>query len=161
MKIISLFKWLVPMILLVGIGTKLINYSSDQEASVMRGYELYDAARLALQAGDFKGAYALFLQSAYESHDPQLQGTALYEAANVGWFGEIADYRTLVSLYQQSLRYNPELYEAAFDLEYLYWLKANAPEKLPQPKPGEPQPGQNPSQPGQIPGGQEGPNGDI
>ncbi len=149
-KITSLLKWFLPIVFLTAIGLKLITYSADQERKSLLGFETYQTAAAALEAKDAKTAYLMFLQSAYELADPKLKAVALYEAANTGWTGGIADYDTLVSLYQQSLRYNPGFYEAAFNLEYLYLLKARAPEKLPQPQPGE-----KPSRE------EETPNGDV
>lgn len=136
MKIASFLKWFLPMVFLVAIGTKLIAVSNEQETKLSHGYETYAAATAALLAGDSQTAYVLFIKSSYELADPAHKAVALYEAANVGWVGEIADYNTLVSLYKQSLRYDPGFYEAAFNLEYLYWLRVNAPEDLPEPEPG-------------------------
>lgn len=136
MKILAFLKWFLPVVILIAIGMKLINYSSEQEANLLRGYETYAAAAEALSTGDAQKAYLLYIQASYELEDPADKAVALYEAANVGWTGRVADYNTLVGLYQQSLRYYPGFYEAAFDLEYLYWLKAKAPNQLPRPEPG-------------------------
>lgn len=136
MKLIPILKWFLPIVFLLAIGTKLITYGNEQEAKHRRGYEIYAAATTALLAGDTQTAYILYIQSSYELADPTHKAVALYEAANVGWVGEIADYNTLVGLYKQSLRYDPGFYEAAFNLEYLYWLKVNAPQDLPELEPG-------------------------
>ncbi len=151
-KIVSFLRWFFPIVFLAALGLELITYSTDKERKFLQGYETYAAATAALTAGDPKTAYVLYIQSAYELEDQRLKAVALYEAANTGWTGGIADYNTLVGLYQQSLRYDPGFYEAAFDLEYLYWLKANAPQQLPQPAPG---PGPEPSRK------EETPNGDV
>lgn len=135
MRILSLLKWFLLAAVLIVIGAKLIDYGSEQESKFMRGYELYDSAVKALEEGNIETAYTLFIQSSYEFQDPNEKAVALYGAATVGWVGGIADYDTLVGLYQQALRYKPGFDEAAFDLEYLYWLKANAKE-LPAPEPG-------------------------
>ncbi len=152
-KIISFLKWLLPIVFLTAIGLKLVTYGTDRERKFLQGYQTYAAATAALKAGNMKTAYLLFLQSAYELEDQKLKAEALYEAANVGWVGGLADYHTLVALYQQSLRYHPGFYEAAFNLEYLYRLKTEHPEKLPQPQlPGaQPEPSRE----------EEVPNGDV
>lgn len=160
-KLLALLKWFLPIVLLVAIGMKLIAESGYQEATEREGYELYNAATSALSTGDFKAAYVLYLQSAYAIADPQAKANAFYTAANVGWVGQIADYQTLVVLYQQAIRNHPGFYEAAFNLEYLYWLKVNDPEKVPKPKPGaKPDSGdkQKSGEPGK---GTYPPNGDI
>lgn len=140
MNIRSILKWVLPVIILISLGATLVVYSNREEEKLLRGYETHAAAVAALESSNFKSAYELFLQSSYEFEDERLKAIALYEAANVGWIGQIADYRTLVGLYQQAIRYKPGYYEAAFNLEYLYWLKANAPQALPQPDAG-PEPG--------------------
>lgn len=149
-RIISFLKWFLPVVFLTTIGGKLVAYSTDQERQFLRGFETYEAATTALRAKDAKTAYILFLQSAYELEDPKLKAISIYEAANIGWVGGIADYQTIVGLYKQSLRYDPGFYEAAINLEYLYWLKENSPEEIPQPDPG-PEPGRE----------EEAPNGDV
>ncbi len=149
-KTIAFLKWFLPIVLLTTIGLKLIVYSDDQERMALRGYETYAAATKALMADDPKSAYVLYIQSAYEFTDPALKAVALYEAANTGWIGGIADYNTVVGLYKQSLRYDPGFYEASYNLEYLYRLKEKAPEMLPQPEPG-PEPSRE----------EESPNGDV
>lgn len=136
MKINPFLKWVVGLGLLVLSGLWLINHSVDEEKKLLLGYESYHAAEVAVQNGDYEAAYSLYLQSSNEFRDPQLKGVALYEAATVGWIGQIADYENLVALYQQSLRLYPAFYEASFDLEYLYQIKANSPGQLPQPDPG-------------------------
>lgn len=145
----KILKWVLPVVVLIILGATLIIFSDREEEKLRRGHQTHAAAVAALESGDFKTAYALFLQSAYEFEDPDLKALATFEAANIGWVGQIADYRTLVGLYQQAIRYKPGYYEASFNLEYLYWLKANAPEQLPEPEVG-PQPG-----------GEELPNGDV
>ena len=149
-RIISILKWFLPAVFLAAIGGKLVAYSHEQEKQFLQGYQTYEAATAALVVGDSKTAYVLFLQSSYELADPKLKAKALYEAANTGWVGGLADYHTLVALYKQSLRYDPGFYEAAFNLEYLYWLKTNSPEEIPQPEPG-PEPGRE----------EKIPNGDV
>lgn len=160
--IINLVKWLLPMALTV-IGLRLIEYGSIQEQKIPRDYQLYDSATTALRDGDFATAYSLFLQSASESRDPHLKAIAIYQAANIGWCDKrfdrrcespIANYQEIVELYKQSLRFQPGFYEAGFNLEYLYWLKTNAPEQLPAPPS---QPGPAGEEPGE--GGRS--NGDI
>ncbi len=136
MKYLSFLKWLLLAALLITAGLMLIDYAGKQEDKFKQAYATHAAAAAAHAAGDPKTAYGLYLQSSFEFADPRLKGIALYEAANVGWVWGFADYNTLVGLYKQSLRYYPGFAEAAFDLEYLYWLKANAPEMLPQPQPG-------------------------
>lgn len=148
MKFIPFLKWFLPMLLLAAIGTKLIVESEEQEKKHQLGFETYATATQAVKSGDAKTAYVLYLQSIYELEDPADKAVAAYEAANVGWAGGIADYHTLVGLYQQSLRYNPEFYEAAINLEYLYWLKEHSPEELPQPDPGK-----DPSREEEVPNG--------
>lgn len=148
MKLTTLLKWFLPMLLLASIGTKLIVYSEEQEKKHQLGFETYAAASEAFKSGDAKTAYELYLQSIHELENPADKAVAAYEAANVGWAGGIADYHTLVGLYQQSLRYNPEFYEAAINLEYLYWLKTHSPEELPQPNPGK-----DPSREEEVPNG--------
>lgn len=135
-KTLSHLKWLLPLLLLVGSGLKLITVANREESKLLRGYQTYEAALEALEKGDAETAYIGFIQAADELDDPNLKGLALYQAANVGWLSGLADYTTLVRLYQQSLRYYPGFYEAAFNLEYLYWLKENAPDQIPQPEPG-------------------------
>lgn len=144
MRIISFLKWFLPVVVLIAAGLKLADYASQEEAKFLRGYELYDSATQALQGGDVKAAYSLHVQSSYELQDPEAKAVALYQAAAVGWIGGIADFNTLTGLYKQSLRYKPGFYEAAFDLEYLYWLKANSLE-LPEPQ----EPGSEPSREGE------------
>lgn len=136
MKLIPHLKWILPVIFLTAIGAGLIIYSQQEEEKFLSGYQTHAQAIAALEAGDAETAYILYLQSANEFVDPKLKATALYEAANIGLASGIADYGTLAGLYKQSLRYNPGFYKAAFNLEYLYWLKTNAPEELPQPDPG-------------------------
>lgn len=148
MKLISFLKWFLAVVLLIAAGLWLISHSFDEESRLMQGYDLYAAASLAVEVGDFPTAYTLYLQSAHLLKDPDLKAVAIYEAATVGWAGQIADYQTLVGLYQQSLRFRPGFYEAAFDLEYLYRIRANAPEQLP-----EPDPGPMPSSEGRVPSG--------
>lgn len=162
MKFLSFLKWLLPLAALVAIGLKLISFSVEAESKQREGYELYTQGVAAIQAGDAQLSYSLFLSSAYHTEDPHLAAIALYEAAAVGWLGELADFRTLVNLYQQALLYEPGFYEAAFDLEYLYWLRANSPGQVPQPDPGEGrEPGEE-QQPESQPGTGGGvTNGDI
>lgn len=136
-RIIAFFKWFLPVVILLAVGTRLINYATEQEARFRRGYELYGSAEEALMVGEFELAYSLFVQSSYEFQDRQPKAIALYVAATVGWTGVIADYNTLVELYKQALRYHPGFDEAAFNLEFLYWLKANDRE-LPPPPTGPP-----------------------
>ena len=147
-KTLSFLKWFLPIVLLAAVGLRLVVYSDDQERMTLRGYETYAAATKALLAGDLESAYVSYIQSAYEFTDPALKAVALYEAANTGWMGGIADYNTLVGLYKQSLRYSPGFYEASYNLEYLYRLKEKAPEMLPQPDPG-----QKPSREEEVPNG--------
>ncbi|SRR5258706_6076370 len=136
MKITTFLKWFLFSALLVAFGVGLVIYSIAKDNELSLAYDHYHAAQSALKMKNFKSAYSLYLQSAEEFDDPHLKATALYEASLVGWAGGLADYNSLVGLYQQALRYDPNLYEASFNLEYLYWLKANLPEMLPQPAPG-------------------------
>jgi hypothetical protein len=136
----KILKWALPVVILIVLGTALIVFSNRQEEKLRSGYQTYAAAMAALESGNFKTAYELFLQSSYEFEDREMKALATYEAANIGWLGQVADYRTLVGLYKQAIRYKPGYHEAAFNLEYLYWLKANTPEQLPQPEVG-PEPG--------------------
>lgn len=182
-RIISVLKWVVPIVALIAAGTYLVRYGSDQESKFLKGYRLYDAAtseydaataaykdgNLEKAAEYLQNAYALYIQSAFALENREAKAVAFYEAATVGWATgwamPIADYRTLVGLYQESLRNKPGFYESAFDLELLYWLKAKAPSEVPSPKQqegqGEPQDEQGP-QPGSQQGRGGGPsNGDI
>ena len=145
----KILKWALPVVILIVIGTALVIYANREEEKLLRGYQTHAAAVAALESGNFKSAYELFLQSSYEFEDPQRKAMATYEAANTGWLGQVADYNTLVGLYQQAIRYRRGYFEASFNLEYLYWLKAHAPEQLPQPEVGP------------EPGGEELPSGDV
>lgn len=149
MKKILLKGWPVLLIL---IGVIVILYSHNQEEKARLGHQLYDQATVALESGDYELSYSLYLQSAYETKDKKLAAQAFYMAASVGWAFGIADYNTLVYLYQQSLRSNPDLYASGFNLEYLYWLEAESPNEIPQPG----------TEPGQLPSEEEEPsNGDT
>lgn len=136
MKIFFLKRVLTLLVFIVGLS--LILYGAKQEKRLNRGYELHAEAEQALRDKDYEKAYDLYLKSSYAFEDPHLKAVALYEAANVGWAFEddIIDYEKAVSLYKQALRYDPNLYEAAFNLEYLYYIKKNFPEELPRPMPG-------------------------
>src|SRR5688572_24621790 len=120
MKIFFQKRVLLVAVFVLGLG--LVLYGSEQEKKLSRGYDLYAAAEQARVDKDYKKAYDLYLKSSYEFEDPHLKAVALYEAANVGWAYEIdiVDYETAVNLYKQALRLDPNLYEAAFNLEYLY-----------------------------------------
>lgn len=146
----KILKWVLPVVVLILLGTALIVLGDREEEKLRRGHQTHAAAVAAFESGDLKSAYELFLLSSYEFEDPRLKAVATYEAANIGWVGGIADYRTLVGLYQQAIRYQPGYFEASFNLEVLYWLKVNAPEELPRPEVG-PEPGRE-----EVP-----PNGDV
>ena len=148
MKRLVFLKWLLPTSLLIAAGLVLIAYAASREVRLAQVYATHTAAAAAFEAGDLKTAYTLYLASSYEFEDPKLKAICLYEAATAGWIGGFADYNTLVGLYKQSLRYSPGFDEAALNLEYLYWLKTNAPEQLPQPDPGT-----NPGREEEIPSG--------
>lgn len=100
------------------------------------GLDLQDAAFGMLQRGNPSAAYALFVESAVYSTDSTIRAVSLYNAANVAWGAELANYETLVALYKESLRNSPGFYAASWNLEYLYFLKAQAPEMLPNPGDG-------------------------
>lgn len=135
-KILSVFKLLLPIVFLSIAGSGLIYFANKQESKLMLGYDLFQAAQNAAEIGEYQEAYALYLQSSYELDNVKDKSIALYEAASVGWQQGIADYRTLVSLYQQMLRYQPGFYEAGFNLEYLYLLKSFSSDELPGADPG-------------------------
>lgn len=176
MKTLSILKWVLPVVVLIAAGTYLVRYGSDQEAKFLKGYRLYnaasaqyDAAIAASKDGDLEAAawymqnaYTLYVQSFFALDTPDAKALALYETANTGWEGQIADYRTLVGLYQESLRNKPGFYESAFNLELLYWLKDNESGKLPVPLQQEGPEDQQGPQPGSKPGVGGGPSsGDI
>ena len=132
MRIISFLKWFLSVVILITLGVKLIDHASEEEIKYMRGYELFDSAEKALQDVNIEGAYSLFVQSSYELQDGEAKAIALYWAATIGWAGGLADYNSLVELYKQALRYHPGFDEAAHNLEFLYWLRANK-QELPEP----------------------------
>lgn len=110
------------------------------EARAVRNYhngiDLQYAAFVMLQQGDPETAYALFIESSIYSTSPVVRAISLYNAANVAWGAGLADYNMLVSLYQESLRNLPGFYPASWNLEYLYFLRSEAPELLPKPGDG-------------------------
>ena len=118
----------------------LIGTANFLEARAARNYsnglDLQDAAFAMLQQGDPAAAYALFIESSVYSEDPMIRAFSLYNAANVAWGAELADYQMLVALYKESLRNLPGFYAASWNLEYLYFLKSEAPELLPEPGDG-------------------------
>lgn len=134
--VFSFLKWVVPIIILAILGLYLISRSNQQEKEYLLGYETYNNAIKALGDGNYEEAYTLYIKSATEFTDPKLKAIALYEAATLGFNAQIGDYYSWVDLYQRALKYYPGFDEAAFDLEYLYWLKTNSPEKVPPPQPG-------------------------
>jgi len=146
----------LPFLISIGIGLGLIRVADFVErrqlAGALAGFETHSQALAALEEGDVKTAFELFALAATEFEDPRMRGFAIYEAANTGWFGQIADYQTLVDLYKYALRYDPDLYEAGFNLEYLYWLRFNSPSDIPQPE------GDSGKTPGEE---QDVPSGDI
>jgi len=127
----------LPFLISIGIGLGLIRLADlieeRQRAGTRAGFETHSQALAALEEGDVETAYGLFAQAASEFQTPRMRAIALYEAANTGWLGQISDYQTLVDLYKYALRYDPDLFEAGFNLEYLYWLKATAPSAVPMP----------------------------
>ncbi len=133
----TLLKKFLPVLLLIIIGSGLIIYSGSQTEKEMSPYLIHQNAEKAMKVGDTNTAYILYVESSLAFQDPRLKAIAICEAAAVGWSGQIADYNTLVNLYSQALRYDPENYEASFNLEYLYYLKENAPGDLPKPPPSE------------------------
>lgn len=126
----------VPLLL----AGALIGTANFLEARAARNYsnglDLQDAAFAMLQQGDPAAAYALFIESSVYSEDPMIRAFSLYNAANVAWGAELADYQMLVALYKESLRNLPGFYAASWNLEYLYFLKSEAPELLPEPGDG-------------------------
>ena len=100
------------------------------------GLDLQYAAFAMLNQGEPAAAYALFIESSASSTDPMIRALSLYDAANVAWGAELADYETLVALYKESLRNLPGFYAASWNLELLYFLKSEAPEMLPEPGEG-------------------------
>lgn len=150
MKIQKMVKrWLIPTVLLL-LGVGLVFFSQYSDRKRANAFDLYREAMATLESSNFEGAYTMFLQSSSEFEDPHLKAIAIYEAANIGWAQNLADYKTLVELYKQALRYEPGFREASFNLELLYWLKANKPEELPQP-----------SEAGEMPAEGGDSNGDI
>ncbi|OGC60074.1 hypothetical protein A3J33_02025 [candidate division WWE3 bacterium RIFCSPLOWO2_02_FULL_53_10] len=118
----------------------LIGTANFLEARAARNYsnglDLQYAAFAMLNQGDPAAAYALFIESSVYSEDPMIRAFSLYNAANVAWGAELADYQMLVALYKESLRNLPGFYAASWNLEYLYFLKSEAPELLPEPGDG-------------------------
>lgn len=146
----------LPFLVSIGIGLGLIQLAETietrQQEGSLAGFPTHAQAVAALNAGDLQSAYNLFALAATEFQDPRMRAIALYEAANVGWLGQIADYQTLVDLYKYALRHDPDLYEAGYNLEYLYWLRSEAPGAVP---------GERQSD-GELPGEEEYvPTGDI
>lgn len=142
-------KWVSPVVILI-LGAALVLISLRNEQKHEMAFDLYRAAQGAFEEGNYKGAYSMYMQSSSEFEDPHFKALALYEAATVGWANNLADYKTIVELYKQSLRFEPGFEEASFNLELLYWLKDNKPEELPDP-------GKNGDQPADA----EVSNGDI
>ncbi len=136
MKILLIKKFL-PILLLIIIGNGLIIYSDNQTEKEMSPYSMHEDAEKAIKAGDPNAAYILYVESSIAFQDPHLKSIALCDAATVGWTSQIADYETLVNLYSQALRYDPENYEASFNLEYLYYLKEKDMKGIPEPLPGD------------------------
>ncbi|MEX2053430.1 MAG: hypothetical protein WD940_00250 [Patescibacteria group bacterium] len=133
-------RWELPLLVafaLFLIGGSLQTYHREHPS----GLELQYRAFSALAAQDPLAAYALFIESAVSSDDPAVRAISLYNAANVAWEFEMADYQTLVELYKESLRNRPGFYPASWNLELLYFLKSQAPELLPKPG-GGPFPGE-------------------
>jgi hypothetical protein len=143
----KLIKWVwrprfwIPLLLAIA----LVGTANRLEARAARNYsnglDLQDAAFAMLQQDDPAAAYALFVESSVYSTDPEIRAISLYNAANVAWGAELADYETLVELYKESLRNLPGFYPASWNLEMLYFLKSQAPEMLPEPG-GGPGPGE-------------------
>ncbi|OGC38612.1 hypothetical protein A2V54_01960 [candidate division WWE3 bacterium RBG_19FT_COMBO_53_11] len=142
-----LIKWLwkprfwLPLLLTIA----LVGAANHLEARAARNYsnglDLQYAAFAMLNQGDPAAAYALFIESSVYSTDPEIRAISLYNAANVAWGAELADYETLVELYKESLRNLPGFYNASWNLEMLYFLKSQAPDMLPDPGNG-PGPGE-------------------
>jgi len=126
----------VPLIL----AGMLVGTANLLEARAARNYsnglDLQSAALEMLRQGDPAAAYALFIESSIYATDPVVRAFSLYNAANVAWGAELADYETLVALYKESLRNLPGFHAASWNLEILYFLKSQAPEMLPEPGEG-------------------------
>lgn len=133
---------LVPVFCGVALIVSGMHWEKEEARTYADGLILHQAAFAAMDAGDYEQAYELFIQSFFYSQDPELRSTSIYNAANLAWVADLADFDTLVASYKESLRNTPGFYEAAFNLEYLYMLKANAPEMMPMP--------------GELPGEEEG-----
>ena len=135
-KVITIIKWVTPFVLLLTLGIALVRLSNIKEKEYLASFELHQLAAQAVDEGDFKAAYSLYIQSAYGFDDPILKSRSLFEAATIGWAGGVADYGTLVALYKEVLRNSPEFEDAGLNLEYLYWIKENDPQRVPNPPPG-------------------------
>lgn len=129
--------WRPRLMLPILLALVLVGLANLLEARASRNYsnglDFQYAAFAALQAGDSSAAYALFIESAIYSTDPTIRAVSRYDAANVAWAEGLADYETLVALYKESLRDYPGFYAASWNLEYLYFLKSQAPETMPEP----------------------------
>lgn len=125
-------KKFLPIILLIIVGNGLIVYSAMKIKAETLPYELHQKAEKAWNLGDPSTAYILYVESSIAFSDPHLKAIALCDAATVGWTTRIADFNALVNLYQQALRYDPGNYEASFNLEYLYYMKENPSDSLPE-----------------------------
>lgn len=126
----------VPLLLAIALGGTANLLEARATRNYSNGLDLQSAGFGMLQQGNPAAAYVLFVQSAVYSTDPAIRAVSLYNAANVAWGAGLADYETLVALYQESLRDFPGFYNASWNLEMLYFLKSQAPEMLPDPGDG-------------------------
>jgi len=142
MKIFPLLRrnlrFLIPVLCGLALISVGLHLEKEEELTYANGFLLHQNAFAALEREDYQEAYELFVQSFFYSSDPELRAYSLYNAANLGWLIRSADYKTLVGFYKESLRNIPGFYEAAFNLEYLYMVKENAPEMVPMPAGDEP-----------------------
>lgn len=123
----------VPILLALALVGAAHLMEARSSRNYSNGLDFQYAAFDALRAGNPSAAYAFFVQSAIYSSDPAIRAISRYDAANVAWAAGLADYETLVALYKESLRDYPGFYAASWNLEYLYFLKSQAPETLPEP----------------------------
>ena len=93
---------------------------SDQKAVAH-----YNEALAVLEQQHSAEAITLFTESALYAQDPKLKAAALHNAATVLWSAKLGKYQMLVETYKEALRSNPQLKEASFNLELLYYLKAS------------------------------------
>lgn len=140
-KVNPIFRFAKPAIpILLGISLIVIGqrWEKERDRTYADGVLLYNQAFSELAQGKAEEAYQHFAESYSYAQDPNLKAEAFYNAATLAWSEGLADYPTLVELYKESLRNNPNFPESSFNLELLYFLKEEGKLELPQdPEEGE------------------------